>query len=73
MREQDAARQREAEAHEQRYKHGKAARTWEEVATESPERARVSELLAEWMYAYEAADAKAEKAFRELAAEGDGT
>lgn len=64
----DLARQREREANEQRYKHGKAARIWDAVAVESPARAEVSKILAKWMYAYEAADAEAERAFRELAA-----
>jgi hypothetical protein len=66
--EQIAAARREQEAHERRYKHGKAARTWEAVALESPERAASSKILARWMAAYEAADAEAEKAFSELAA-----
>jgi hypothetical protein len=63
------ASERAEHAWEQRYKHGKAARTWAAVAVESPHRARVSQILAEWMAAYEAADAAAEKAFRTLAVE----
>jgi hypothetical protein len=62
------AREREGEAHEQRYKHGKAARQWEAVAVERPQDAATCEILARWMLAYEAADAEAERAFRELAA-----
>lgn len=65
---------RENEAWERRYKHGKAARTWAAVAVENegtgkkptPAECRI---LAEWMAAYEAADAAAEAAFRALAAE----
>lgn len=60
------ARIREAEAHQERYKHGKAARTWDAVALEQPTRAAICRVSAEWMAAYEAADAAAEKAFREL-------
>ena len=60
---------RAEEAWDQRYKHGKAARTWDAIAVESPHRARVSKILSEWMAAYEAADAAAEEAFRTLAAE----
>jgi hypothetical protein len=63
------ASERAEEAWDQRYKHGKAARAWDAVAIESPHRARVSQILSEWMAAYEAADAAAEKAFRTLAAE----
>jgi len=48
--------------------HAKAARTWDAVAIETTKRREVCEVLARWMYAYEAADAEAEKAFRELAA-----
>lgn len=59
---------REHEAWEARYKHAKAARTWDAVAQEKPDRRAVSEILARWMYAYEAADAEAEAAFRALAA-----
>ena len=68
-----AAEQREREAWENRYKHAKASRTWAAIAVEhegndkkpTPEECRI---LAEWMAAYEEADAVAEKAFRELAA-----
>jgi hypothetical protein len=63
----EAARQRETEASDQRYKHGKAGRIWDSIAAEEPSRA-VSLILAKWMYAYEAADAEAERAFREIAA-----
>jgi hypothetical protein len=64
------AASRASDAWDQRYKHGKAARTWDAIARESPERREVSEILANWMAAYEAADAEAEKAFQELAAKG---
>jgi hypothetical protein len=60
---------RATEAHGQRYKHGKAARIWDSVAIEQPRRKAVSEILARWMAAYEAADAEAEKAFQDLAAQ----
>ena len=61
------------EAWENRYKHGRAARTWDAIAHEhegtskrpTPAECRV---LAEWMTAYEVADAAAEKAFHALAA-----
>lgn len=65
---------REQEAWERRYKHGKASRTWAAVAVENegtnkkPSPAECL-ILAEWMAAYEEADAKAEAAFRALAAE----
>lgn len=63
----DEARQREHEAWEQRYKHGKAGRIWADLAAGcGSERAAVNEILAKWMYAYEAADAEAERAFRGL-------
>ena len=63
---------REHEAWENRYKHGKAARAWDAIAREhegsdkkpTPAECRI---LAEWMAAYEAADAAAEAAFRALA------
>jgi len=55
------------EAWAQRYKHGKAARVWDRIAGEKPEDP-LSRVLAEWMAAYEAADAAAEAAFRALAA-----
>ncbi len=65
---------REREAWENRYKHGKASRTWAAIAVENegtgkrpvPAECRI---LADWMSAYEAADADAEAAFRALAAE----
>lgn len=68
----------EREAWESRYKHGKASRTWDAVAVEhegtgkkpTPAECRI---LAEWMAAYEAADATAEAAFRALAAPGGVT
>ena len=56
------------EAHDQRYKHGKAARTWDAVGDEHGDRAPVCRILARWMYAYEEADAAAQKAFMDLAA-----
>jgi len=59
---------RSNEAHEQRYKHGKASRLWTAVAGEQPRRREVCEILAAWMEAYEVADAEAEQAFRDLAA-----
>jgi hypothetical protein len=62
------ARSREDEAHVQRYTHGKAARTWLAIIGEQPHRAKVSAILADWMAAYEAADAEAERRFRDLAA-----
>jgi hypothetical protein len=64
----EAARSREAEAWDQRYKHGKAARIWAAIVEEKPDTAEVSRILARWMSAYEAADAAAEREFRELAA-----
>lgn len=68
---------REREAWENRYKHGKASRTWAAIAIENegtgkrptPAECRV---LSEWMAAYEAADAAAEAAFRDLATESRG-
>ncbi len=65
---------REHEAWENRYKHGKASRTWDAIATEhegTDKRPPPAEcrILAEWMAAYEAADATAEAAFRALAAQ----
>jgi len=65
---EDAARQREGEAHDQRCKHRRAARIWAAIVEEKPDTAAVSRILASWMTAYEAADAEAERAFRELAA-----
>jgi hypothetical protein len=62
--------QYEVEAHDQRYKHGRAARTWDQIASEGTPYADVQRILAQWMYAYEAADARAERAFRKLAARG---
>lgn len=63
---------REREAWENRYKHGKASRTWAAIAQEhegTDKRPAPAEclVLAEWMAAYEAADASAEAAFRALA------
>jgi hypothetical protein len=66
-----AANDRAMEAWDQRYKHGKAARTWDAIAEEKPARRELSKILAEWMYAYAASDARAEKAFRELGAIDD--
>lgn len=65
---------REREAWDNRYKHGKASRAWDAIAVENegtdkrptPAECRI---LADWMAAYEAADATAEAAFRVLAAE----
>ena len=68
---------REHEAWENRYKHGKASRIWAAIAIENegtskrptPAECRI---LAEWMAAYEAADAAAEAAFRSLATQSSG-
>jgi hypothetical protein len=60
------ASDRAQEAWEQRYKHGKAARTWDAIAEEKPEKAALYRTLAAWMAAYEQADAEAEQAFRDL-------
>ena len=65
---------REREAWENRYKHAKASRAWAAIAVENegtdkkptPAECRV---LADWMAAYEAADADAEAAFRALSTE----
>lgn len=65
---QKEASDRAEDAWAQRYKHGKASRTWDAVAREQPQREAICKILAEYMAAYEAADAKAERAFRELAA-----
>ncbi len=67
------ASDREHEAWEARYKHGKAARAWDDIAlanegTSKRPPSPHCRILAEWMAAYEAADAAAEKAFRALAA-----
>ena len=62
------AADRAEEAWTKRYLHAKAARTWDAIAREEPDRRAVSEVLAKWMAAYEAADAEAEQAFRALAA-----
>lgn len=64
---------REREAWENRYKHGKASRTWAAIAHENEGTSKLPKsaecrILAEWMAAYEAADATAEAAFRALAA-----
>jgi hypothetical protein len=61
---------RAEEAWEKRYLHGKAARTWDAIAREGrTQDQRLYQILAEWMAAYEAADADAERAFRALEAE----
>ena len=65
----EEAGNREYDAYSARYTHGKASRTWSQVAIEQPQRAEICEILARWMAAYEDADAEAEKAFRELAAQ----
>lgn len=62
---------REREAWEARFKHAKAARTWDAIASEhegTDKRPSSAEcrILAAWMAAYEEADAKAEAAFRAL-------
>lgn len=62
---------REHEAWERRYKHAKASRTWAAIASEhegTDKRPTSAEcrILADWMAAYEAADAAAEAAFRAL-------
>jgi hypothetical protein len=62
------ARNRAEDAWQNRYKHGKAGRAWAAVAQEQPQRREISEILARLMYAYEAADAEAEREFRALAA-----
>ncbi len=62
------ARNRAEWSWEDRYKHGKAARTWEAVSREQPARREVCEILARQMSAYADADAVAEREFRELAA-----
>lgn len=62
-----SARRRASEAWEQRYKHAKAARNWEEIAEERPATAEVSKALGRWMRAYEEADAQAEAAFQNIA------
>lgn len=70
-----SAESREREAWEQRYKHAKAAGNWEAIAREhdgtdkhpTPDECRA---LAAWMHEYAEADARAEAAFRALAAEG---
>jgi len=66
---------REQEAWDQRYKHGKAARTWDAIAAESTDEVRRAEcaILAKWMAAYEAADAQAEQSFRDLRARSHRT
>jgi hypothetical protein len=64
----DEAARRAGDAHESRYKHGKAARTWDAIASEDPERAAIAKILADYMHAYEAADAAAEVALRAVAA-----
>jgi len=68
-----SAELREREAWENRYRHGKASRTWAAVAVENEGTGKLPtpaecRILAEWMAAYEEADAKAEAAFRALAA-----
>ena len=63
-----AARLRESEAWDQRFKHSKAQNAWAQVADEKPDTREVSEILATWMGEYADADAKAERAFRDLAA-----
>lgn len=63
------ARARMSEAWDARYKHGKAARTWDAVANEKPEGRALYLILAKWMAAYEAADAEAEREFLALASE----
>lgn len=62
------AERRAEEAWEQRYKHGKAARTWGAIASEKPAEAELYTILSDYMAEYEAADAKAQKRFQELAA-----
>jgi hypothetical protein len=67
-----SAEMREREAWENRYKHGKASRTWDAIARENEASGKLPtpaecRILADWMAAYEAADAAAEKAFRALA------
>jgi hypothetical protein len=57
---------REGEAREAKWKHGKAARIWDAIQTEQPHRRAVAKILADWMFAYENADADAENAFRAL-------
>ncbi len=66
----DEASKRAEHAWNERYKHGRAARIWDAVVTEEPQRAEVARILGQWMAAYEAADAEAERAFRDLAAGG---
>jgi hypothetical protein len=69
MKIKDAARMREREAWDQRYKHSKAANAWLASAKELPASTNLAEILAEWMTAYADADAAAERAFRALAVE----
>lgn len=69
-----SAEMREREAWENRYKHGKASRTWAAVADENEGTDKLPtsaecRILAEWMAAYEAADAAAAAAFQALASQ----
>lgn len=66
-----SAELREREAWENRYKHGKASRTWAAIADEHEASGKLPtpaecRILADWMAAYEEADANAEAAFRAL-------
>lgn len=65
---------REREAWGNRYKHASASRTWAAIAEENEGTDKLPtsaecRILAEWMAAYEAADAAAEAAFRALSAQ----
>ncbi len=69
-----SAEMREREAWESRYKHARAARNWEAISLENEGTDKLPtsaecRILADWMAAYEAADAAAEAAFRRLTAE----
>lgn len=67
--EREAAEMRAREAWDARFRHARAASTWDAIARERPEHARVNETLARWMAAYADSDAEAERAFLALATE----
>jgi hypothetical protein len=62
------ARTRSEEAYDERYKHARASRAWARSRADRPQYAPLYDVLEWWMAAREEVDARAEQAFRQLAA-----
>lgn len=65
------ARSRAEEAYDERYRHARAARAWARSREDRPQLAPIYAVLEWWMAAREEVDARAERAFRDLATAKD--